>query len=150
MLEQQKNLKCKVVLVGESNTGKTCIINQFVCGKFIDTTATIGTPLFHKKVQCENGDVVKLCIWDTSGQEKYRAINKIYYKDAKIVILVYDITDRKSFIEIKEYWYNEIRNLGDRDAIMGLAGNKVDLYSQATVSEKEGKEFANKIDAIFH
>ena len=116
MLEQQKNQKCKVVLVGESNTGKTCIINQFVKGKFNETTATIGTPLYHKKISCQNEETVKLIIWDTSGQEKYRAINKIYYKDAKIVILVYDITDRKSFIEIKEYWVNEIKNLGDRDA----------------------------------
>ena len=116
MLEQQKNRKCKVVLVGESNTGKTCIINQFVQRKFNGTTATIGTPLYHTKVTCENGDIVKLLIWDISVHEKYRAINKIYYKDAKIVILVYDITDRKSFIEIKDYWFNEIKNLGDRDA----------------------------------
>ena len=116
MLEQQKNRKCKVVLVGESNTGKTCIINQFVLGKFNETTATIGTPLYHKKISCQNEETVKLIIWDTSGQEEYRAINKIYYKDAKIVILVYDITDRKSFIEIKEYWVNEMKNLGDRDA----------------------------------
>lgn len=100
---------CKAILVGEMNTGKTCIINQFVDNKFDNSVkATIDTSISAKVVTLKNGNKIKFCIWDTSGQERYRSLNKIFYNDAKIVIFVYDITNRKSFEEIKSFWYKEV------------------------------------------
>ena len=116
MFEQHNQKMCKAILVGEIFTGKTCIINQFVDSKFIPTKPTIENSLSYKTLELEGGETLKLCIWDTSRQEQFRALNKIYYKDAKIVIMVYDITNRKSFDAIKEYWYEEIKNSGDEDA----------------------------------
>lgn len=149
MFEQQDKLICKAIFVGDTNTGKTCLLNQLVDGIFTETAPTLGTELRYKKLPLDNKKILNLSFWDTSGQEKYHAINKIYYKDAKIVILVYDITKRKSFDEIQSYWYNEINNLCDEDIVLGLAGNKVDLYAKAKVTEEEGEEYAKSIGAFF-
>ena len=149
MFEQQDKLICKAIFVGDTNTGKTCLLNQLVDGIFTETAPTLGTEFRYKKLPLDNKKILNLSFWDTSGQEKYHAINKIYYKDAKIVILVYDITKRKSFDEIQSYWYNEINNLCDEDIVLGLAGNKVDLYAKAKVTEEEGEEYAKSIGAFF-
>lgn len=115
MFEQDNKLLCKAIFVGDTNTGKTCLLNQLVDNKFTENAPTIGTSLKYKKFTLDNNKILTLSFWDTSGQEKYHAINKIYYKDAKIVILVYDITNRKTYDEIKQYWINEIRSLCDED-----------------------------------
>ena len=83
------------------------------------------------------------------GQEKYRAIAKILYKDARIVCLVYDITDRRSFEEIKDYWCNQIKNNAGSDTIIAVIANKSDLYDNAQVKNEEGEEYARSIKAIF-
>ena len=72
-------------------------------------------------------------IWDTAGQEKYRSLAKIFYKDAKAVVLVYDVTNEKSFNEMKDYWYEQIKQLGDKDIIIAIAANKSDLYEEKKV-----------------
>ena len=88
-------------------------------------------------------------IWDTAGQEKFRSLNKLYYKNAKVVILVYDIADIKSFNEVKNYWYNQIKENTNKDVIIAVAANKSDLYETRQVSDEDGEEFAKSIDAIF-
>ena len=82
-------------------------------------------------------------IWDTAGQEKYRSINKIFYKDAAIVIMVYDISERRSFDEIKDYWINQVNNMCNKNPIIGLAGNKSDLYAKEKVKEAEAKNLTS-------
>ena len=149
MFEQQDKLICKAIFVGDTNTGKTCLLNRLSDGTFTETAPTLGTEHKYKKLPLDNNKILNLSFWDTSGQEKYHALNKIYYKDAKIVILVYDITKRKTFDVIQSYWYNEINNLCDNDIVLGLAGNKVDLYAKAEVSEQEGEEYAKSIGAFF-
>ena len=95
----------KVVLLGESSVGKTCIISRFITGKFDKDTVTSYTAQFLKKtIVLPDGKEINFDIWDTAGQERYRSLTKIFYKDAKVVILVYDITNEKSFEEIKNYW----------------------------------------------
>ena len=105
-------LVCKVVLVGESSVGKTCITNRFVYDSFdYNEPTTISASYTNKIISFDEfqGKSIKFEIWDTVGQEKYRAITKIFYKDANIAILVYDITSRKTFEEIKNYWINQIK-----------------------------------------
>ena len=141
----------KVVLLGESGVGKTSIIAQFTSGKFDpDCVTSLSAQFISKTIEFENlQKAIKFDIWDTAGQEKYRALAKIFYKDAKAIILVYDITDQRSFDEVKSYCYEMVKSNGDQDAIIAIVANKNDLYDTAQVSEQDGKEFARSIGAIF-
>lgn len=102
---------CKVILIGESGVGKTCLIVRFVNEDFDDhTMSTTGASYASKNINfADYKKVVQYQIWDTAGQEKYRVLTKIFYKDAQIVILVYDSTSRQSFDEIKNYWYKQVK-----------------------------------------
>ena len=140
----------KVVLLGESGVGKTCIIAQFTNGKFDANTVTSLTAQFIRKTM-EFADDKRIIfdIWDTAGQEKYRSLAKIFYKDAKAIVLVYDITSKDSFVQMKEYWYEQIKQQGNKDVIIAVAANKGDLYEKRVISNEEGEEFAKQIGAIF-
>ena len=140
----------KVVLIGESGVGKTCIIAQFINKSFSEGTLSSLTAQFIKKnLKISEGKELTFDIWDTAGQEQHRAIARMYYSDAKAVILVYDITNRKSFEEIKNYWYLQVVEKGSSDVIFALAANKSDLYQEQEVQNEEGKKFAEEIGAIF-
>ena len=141
----------KVVLLGESGVGKTSIIAQFTSGKFDpDCVTSLSAQFISKTIEFENlQKAIKFDIWDTAGQEKYRALAKIFYKDAKVIILVYDITDKRSFDEVKSYWYEMVKTNADSDAMIAIVANKNDLYDSAQVSEEEAKEFAKSVGAIF-
>ena len=109
---------CKVVLLGESGVGKTCIIDRFINDNFDDNQKTTGISTFTAKTMTFDefqGKSVKFEIWDTAGQEKYRSLNKIFYKDAGVAILVYDITNSQSFEEIRQYWSNQIKEFAPKD-----------------------------------
>ena len=140
----------RVVLLGKQATGKTCIIAQFINGSFDPGTISSLTAQFIRKtIQFADERNITLDIWDTAGQEKYKALAKIYYKDAKVVILVYDITDESSFIEMKEFWYEQVKLYGKKDVIFAVAANKNDLEEDRKISDEEGRKFANEIGAIF-
>ena len=140
----------KVVLIGESGVGKTCIIAQFTNGKFDPNTVTSLTAQYiRKNVDLPDGETITFDIWDTAGQEKYRALAKIFYKDARAIVLVYDVTSVKSFEEIKNYWYEQIKQLGSDNIVIAIAANKYDLYEEKQVSNEDGEEFAKSIGAIF-
>ena len=141
--------KTKVILVGESRVGKTSIINQYVECSFTDEyIITLTGDKLAKEVEI-GGKKYNLEIWDTAGNEQFRAVNKIFMKNSKIAILVYDITDKKSFEELG-YWYDQIINTNDKDnIIIGLAGNKSDKYEDQVVSAEEGQKYAEKINATF-
>ena len=100
---------CKTVIVGEMSTGKTSIIYRYLEGQFKESyNSTLSPTNTSKLLQLEQGGIL-LDIWDTAGQEKYRGINKLFYNDAQIAILVYDITNKKSFEELKSYWIDQIK-----------------------------------------
>ena len=146
----EANKKYKVVLVGETHTGKTAIIQRIVNDRFEDNyESTMVASTLSTQVDLEGGQTVKFEIWDTAGQEKYRSINKIFYKDASIVIMVYDITKRNTYEEIKNYWYNQIVTMCNKNPIIAIVGNKSDLYIREEVKEKEAKEYAKEIGAVF-
>ena len=142
---------CKVVLVGESAVGKTCIISRFISGAFdSNVSSTNGASYASKNVQYDKlGKNLLLDVWDTAGQEKYRALTKFFYKDAKVAILVYDITRYDTFKSIKEFWYEQVKENGPKNIVIGIAGNKCDLYEKEDVNENEAREFAASIGAIF-
>ena len=108
----------KVVLLGESGVGKTCIINRFINDSFSEDEHSSAIPTFTTKTMTFDefqGKNLKFEIWDTAGQEKYRAVNKLFYTDAEVAILVYDITEENSFREIKQYWYQQIKEYASKD-----------------------------------
>ena len=144
-------LSCKIVLLGESGVGKTCIISRYINQVFEgNTISTNGASYAAKTLHFDDYDKsLKVEIWDTAGQEQYRSLTKIFYKDATAAILVYDITRKKSFDEIKNYWYKQLLDCAPSDIVVGLAGNKADLFDREQVSEEEAKEFAKEIKAIF-
>ena len=139
----------KIVLLGETSVGKTSIISRFASNSFNPNTLSSLSAQFVSKTVEIDGKSLKLDLWDTAGQEKYRALAKIFYKDARVIIFVYDITNEKTFEEIKNYWYNETKENVEEDVIYCLVGNKNDLYEEEKVSEKEAQEYADQINAIF-
>ena len=141
----------KVVLLGESGVGKTSIISQFTSHKFDPHRETSLSAQFVSKTLDfpDLGQSIKFDIWDTVGQEKYRSLAKIFYKDAKVIIFVYDITTEFSFEGLKNYWYEETKANWEDSPILAVVANKIDLYNEIKVSNNEGKEFAEQIGAIF-
>jgi len=141
----------KVVLLGESGVGKTCIISQFTSNKFNPRCATSVSAQFISKTMefPQYQKSIKFDIWDTVGQEKYRSLAKIFYKDAKVIIFVYDITTEFSFNALKNFWYKETINNADNDPIFAVVANKIDLYQDEQVNNNDGKAFSDEINAIF-
>ena len=142
---------CKVVLVGESGVGKTCIISRYISGSYNDNCPTTnGASYCSKNVRYENlGKNLLLDVWDTAGQERYKSLTKFFYKDAAVAILVYDITRKETFNSLKNYWYSQVKENARDNIVLGIAGNKCDLYEKEEVSEAEAREFATNIGAIF-
>ena len=139
----------KIILLGESSVGKTSIIQRITKDTFSDLTlSTISAYYTEKKLEI-NGVQIKLEIWDTAGQERFRSVARNYYNGCDAAILVYDITDKKSFDELIDYWYKEVKEHCP-DIILGLSGNKFDLFEHEQITEKEGKELANQLKAIFY
>ena len=148
-MDEPENVK--VVLLGESGVGKTSIITQFTTNTFNSRCPTSVSAQFTSKIVKfpQFYKSIKFDIWDTVGQEKYRSLAKIFYKDAKIIILVYDITIDFSFKALKDFWYKETLNIADNDPIFAIVANKTDLYEKQVVDHNDGKAFAEEINAIF-
>ena len=139
----------KVILLGESGVGKTCIINRYINNEFSqEIESTLGSSFQTKEIQ--KGDInYKLNIWDTTGQEKYHSITNLFIKGSQIVILVYSIDSENSFKGL-EYWYSSLKdNLQGEDYILAVIGSKCDLINNEIVSEEEAEKFALEKNAIF-
>ena len=150
MLEEVQNLdSIKIILLGESGVGKTSIIYVFQMDNFNENiVSTICCNFINKSIEIENKEYA-LEIWDTAGQEKFRSLNQLFIKDSKIIILVYDISNKSKFLELS-YWYDFINeHLDNKHIVLGLVGNKADLYEIEEVSEQEGRKYASEINAYF-
>ena len=140
----------KVVLLGEAGVGKTSIIHQFTYHQFDpDCISSISAQFISKTIDYQGYGAMKFDIWDTAGQERYRSMAKIFYKDAKVIIFVYDITSEPTFDGMKNYWYEQIKINCENDAILAVVANKNDLYADQVVSDETGQRFADEIGAIF-
>ena len=151
-MEDSDNITCKVVLVGDSGVGKTCLIQRYVNDKYSDDTeSTSASTYTYKIVEYKDyNKSVSLDIWDTAGQELYRALAKNFYLNASIGILVYDVRRRSTFESIKDYWYDQLKESGEENIVLGIAGNKCDLFHDEEVTEEEAKKYADSIGAVFH
>ena len=141
----------KLVFLGDTGVGKTCVISRFTKGSFDGNVAsTMGANYTSKTVEVpELGESLELDIWDTAGQERYRSLTKFFFQGAKLAILVYDITRKESFDNLKNDWYKQLKEHGDSDVIIGIAGNKSDRYDEEAVPEQEARAFAQNIGAVF-
>ena len=140
----------KIVLIGESGVGKTSIISQFIHKIFQDDIQpSMGGTFTSKSLLFEDGKVLRLDIWDTAGQEKYRALTQMFYKDANAAVLVYDITRKDSFEELTKYWIDKIKENSSSNIILFLAANKSDLVEKEEVNEEEARKYAKEINADF-
>ena len=141
-------IPCKLILVGESGVGKTSIISHYLNKYEEKIEPTLGAYFSNKTIICD-GYQINFEIWDTAGQEQYRSINALFYKDASICLMVYDITNRSSFDSIKDYWYESVKESGNEGIIFGIAGNKNDLFEDEEVNESEAREYSDSINACF-
>lgn len=146
MLEGHESFK--ILLLGNMLVGKTCVFLQFA-EKVYDNTqiSTIGFDNRRKEFAIDENKKIYLTIWDTAGQEKFRSITKNYYKGANGIMIIYDVTDRQSFIEV-EGWIKTINECVTTDIPIIIIGNKIDLDNK-NITTEEGKEMANKYNCEF-
>jgi small GTP-binding protein len=131
----------KIIVIGMSGVGKTCLLKRFVYGRWTgDEVPTIGAE-YLSAIEEIDGQRIRLQIWDTAGQEKFRSIARNYFRHAVGAILVYDITDRRSFDDLNN-WLTEVHELCDPNVTLTLIGNKVDLEVQRAVTNAEAQLFA--------
>ena len=148
--EKHKEIKdLKVILLGEPGVGKTNIISRFISNEFNDNSnPTLGSTFGEKRIEKENF-IYNLKVWDTTGQEKYHSVTKLFIKGSHIVILVYSITNLKSFESLK-FWNNYLKDELNRDNyVLAIVGNKTDLIDLEVVDENLAKNFAKINDAFF-
>ena len=137
----------KILLIGDSGVGKSCLLVRFVEDKFSPSfITTIGIDFKIKTVDV-NGQKVKLQLWDTAGQERFRTITTAYYRGAMGIILVYDVTDERTFKNIQT-WYNTVNEHASDDAQLLLVGNKSDMDARV-VSREQGEALAQELGVPF-
>ena len=147
----------KLILIGESGTGKTSLIDVYSGKKFsLKTFSSLSSNYIIKKMEINQKNYV-IKIWDTAGQERFRSLNKLFIKDSQIVIFVYDVTKKKTFEELG-YWVNFVQQILPENVIFGLVGNKKDLIivdennekiNREYVKGEEGEKYSDEIGAIF-
>jgi small GTP-binding protein len=146
--EENYEVMFKVVLIGDMKVGKTNIVSRYIKNEFNkDSMSTIGVEFGSKELVIE-GHNVKVQIWDTAGQEKYKSITNAYYKGAKGAFVVYDITNKNSF-DNADNWLNNLRASADKKCSIILIGNKSDLENKREVSIEQGEEKAKNSEIAF-
>lgn len=140
--------KYKVVFLGEQGTGKTSIIKTFVRGTFDPVySATVGIDFLSRTI-CLDDRTVRLQIWDSAGQERFRTLIPSYIRDSSVAVIVYDITNRATFHAV-DYWVDYVRVERGNNVLILIVGNKIDLEDKRAVTTEEGEEKAKKHKAEF-
>ena len=150
--EKVNEYEVKICLLGDVNVGKTSIASRFCKNSFNENYInTIGGAYQQQNVVLNNGTKMKLHIWDTSGQDRFRSMTNLYYRDAQVAILTYDVTNEQS-LDSLNYWLNELNDKVDQEnMLLCLAGNKCDVdSSEKKVSVSQGKKFAEEHNMIFY
>ena len=136
----------KVVLLGDAGVGKSSLLSRFIDNEFsIEKPPTLGAAFSSKEVNLST-HTVKLNIWDTAGQERYRGLAKMYYRDASAAVLVFDLTQPKSFLSL-QIWLQELRDNGPKNLIVTVAANKADLEDLHAGLGQEASSWTEKIGA---
>ncbi|XP_060081767.1 ras-related protein Rab-37-like [Ylistrum balloti] len=143
------DLASKVMLIGDSGVGKTCLLVRFKDGAFLSGSfiSTVGID-FRNKVVDVDGTKVKLQIWDTAGQERFRSVTHAYYRDAHALLLLYDVTNKASFDNIRA-WLGEINEYAQEDVVIMLLGNKSDSAADRVIRTEDGEKLAKEYGVAF-
>jgi small GTP-binding protein len=141
----------KVLLLGDSTVGKTCFLLRYCDNNFEEAhLSTIGLDYRLKTMTLNNGKKIKLQIWDTAGQDKYRAITKNYYKGAHGIILIYDVTNYETYENVKN-WITQIKDEASQNVVIYLAGNKIDVKEEnRAVKTENGQKIAEEFNLKFY
>ena len=144
----EPSITFKILTIGESGVGKTCVLRRFVENKFLKNhLATIGIDFKTKTLNINNQEI-KLKIWDTAGQERFRNITTQYYKGADGIVLVYDVTDEASYEKIRDWMEQILANTQQEDIGLVLLGNKCDMEPR-NVTEEMGKKMAEELKVSY-
>ena len=133
----------KIILVGDSGVGKTCLLSMYVKGECGPTIPTIAVEFCTKEIELADNFKVKVQLWDTAGQERFKSLAMTYYRKAYGILLLFDVTKRSSFIACKNY-LEEVRINSDKDCVVYLIGNKIDLSNQRQITTEEAQNFAQR------
>jgi Ras-related protein Rab-6A len=140
--------KFKLVFLGEQSVGKTSLISRFMYDTFDSTyQATIGIDFLSKTVYLDDR-AIRLQLWDTAGQERFRSLIPSYIRDCAAAIVVYDITNRTSFLNITK-WIEDVVAERQQNALLVIVGNKTDLQEKRQVTTEEGEAKAKECNALF-
>lgn len=138
----------KLLLVGDSGVGKSCLLLRFVEDKFNPSfITTIGIDFKIRTIESK-GKKIKLQVWDTAGQERFRTITTAYYRGAMGIVLIYDVTDARTFENV-ENWFQTVTQHANDDAQIFLVGNKLDDEENRQVSREQGQQLAQKLNIPF-
>lgn len=147
--EESFDLLFKLVLIGDAGVGKTCLVQRFMGGAFVEKhSSTIGVD-FTMKTLTVDGRKIKLQIWDTAGQERFRTITQSYYRSANGVVLAYDTTRRETFDNCTR-WLEDVKKYATPNAIILLVGNKIDLAEMRAVPREVAEQFRDQNRMIGH
>ncbi|XP_066989798.1 ras-related protein Rab-43 [Macrobrachium rosenbergii] len=145
--DDQFDFLFKIVVIGDCGVGKTCVVQRFKSGMYVERHGnTIGVDFSMKTVTVDNKKV-KLQIWDTAGQERFRTITQSYYRSANGVVIVYDITKRSSFLSVQR-WMDEVRRYTHPQVAIILIGNKCDLETLREVEFEEAEAMCEIVPEI--
>ena len=140
----------KVLLLGDTTVGKTCFLMKYTDKTFQEGhISTIGLDYRLKSMVLKSGKNIKLQIWDTAGQDRFRAITKNYYKGANGIILIYDVTSQKTFDNVKN-WVTQIREEASKNVIVYLCGNKIDQKEYRVINNEDGVKIAQEFGFSFY
>jgi small GTP-binding protein len=138
----------KIIILGDGQVGKTSLIKRFISNEFIENTPmTLGISDYSKLVALEDSSVY-LCLWDTAGQERFQSIVPIYFRGCKAAVIVYDVTSEESFKKV-QYWINQTRELGSKNIMYMLIGNKIDLEEKRMIKKKDAMDLARNNGMLF-
>ena len=148
-MSKRNDLRYKMVLLGDTSVGKTCIVRRLVRDQFLEfQEPTIGSAFTTKTIFTDTHPV-NFEIWDTAGQERYRSLAPMYYRGAKVALVIYDITNDDSLYGAKS-WVQELKARGDPDLIIAIVGNKTDMNASRKISYEEVRGYAIENEISFY
>ena len=146
---QKECYKLKIIIVGDPSVGKTNIINRYVNGEFSrDYMITIGMDFLTCNLELDN-KIFKLNLWDTAGSEQFRSVTKGYYSNSCCALIVYDITNEKTFQNVKQ-WMDDCYAFANKNIHLVLVGNKIDLQQDRKINKETAEEFAGQYGMDFY
>ena len=144
------DLPFKVLILGDYSVGKTCFLNRYVNNIFIENClSTLGMDYILKNIPMKDGSIVKLKIWDTVGQERYKAVSKSFYQGAHAIILIFSVIDKKTFGNIHN-WINQLKKEVNEKVPLILVGNKIDCEEKRVINKLDAEKLANEFNINYY